>query len=96
MFFQELITNSHAIVELLDALRVVLHMIVDAFHLIGYILQFDLGRKQALYQGRQIGMETGAGGVAFFAHIGGFVAGAVVGWLLRVGGRTPAVRGRVG
>jgi membrane associated rhomboid family serine protease len=45
----------------------------------------------------QIGMETGAGGVAFFAHIGGFVAGAAVGWLLRAGGgRTPALRGRVG
>ena len=43
----------------------------------------------------QIGRETGAGGIAFFAHIGGFVAGAAVGWLLRVG-RTPALRGRVG
>ena len=42
-----------------------------------------------------LGMETGAG-IAFFAHIGGFVAGAAVGWLLRVGGRTPAHRGRVG
>ena len=42
-----------------------------------------------------LGMETGAG-IAFFAHIGGFVAGAAVGWLLRVGGRTPARRGRVG
>ncbi|HEU5202774.1 MAG TPA: rhomboid family intramembrane serine protease [Candidatus Limnocylindrales bacterium] len=42
-----------------------------------------------------LGMETGAG-IAFFAHIGGFVAGAAVGWLLRVGGRTPAPRGRVG
>jgi membrane associated rhomboid family serine protease len=42
-----------------------------------------------------LGMETGAG-IAFFAHIGGFVAGAAVGWLLRVGGRTPALRGRVG
>ena len=26
-----------------------------------------------------LGVETG-GGVAFFAHIGGFVAGAVLGW----------------
>ena len=42
-----------------------------------------------------LGMETGAG-IAFFAHIGGFVAGAAVGWLLRVGGRTPVQRGRVG
>jgi len=42
-----------------------------------------------------LGMETGAG-IAFFAHIGGFVAGAAVGWLLRVGGRTPSLRGRVG
>jgi membrane associated rhomboid family serine protease len=42
-----------------------------------------------------LGMETGAG-IAFFAHIGGFVAGAAVGWLLRVGGRTPVLRGRVG
>jgi membrane associated rhomboid family serine protease len=42
-----------------------------------------------------LGMETGAG-IAFFAHIGGFVAGAAVGWLLRVGGRSPALRGRVG
>jgi rhomboid family protein len=44
----------------------------------------------------QIGRETGAGGVAFFAHIGGFVAGAAVGWLLRVNDRNPALRGRVG
>ena len=42
-----------------------------------------------------LGMETGAG-IAFFAHIGGFVAGAAVGWLLRVGGMSPALRGRVG
>jgi len=42
-----------------------------------------------------LGMETGAG-IAFFAHIGGFVAGAAAGWLLRVGGRTPALRDRVG
>jgi membrane associated rhomboid family serine protease len=42
-----------------------------------------------------LGMETGAG-IAFFAHIGGFVAGAAAGWLLRVGGRTPALGGRVG
>jgi len=41
------------------------------------------------------GMDTGAG-VAFFAHIGGFVAGASVAWLLRVSGRGPARRGRVG
>jgi rhomboid family protein len=44
----------------------------------------------------QIGRETGAGGVAFFAHICGFVAGAAVGWLLRVNDRNPALRGRVG
>jgi membrane associated rhomboid family serine protease len=44
----------------------------------------------------QIGRETGAGGVAFFAHIGGFVFGAAVGWLVRVNGRNPALGGRVG
>jgi len=44
----------------------------------------------------QIGRETGAAGVAFFAHIGGFVFGAAIGWLLRVNGRNPALRGRVG
>jgi rhomboid family protein len=42
-----------------------------------------------------LGMESGAG-VAFFAHIGGFVFGAGIAWLLRVGGRDPALRGRVG
>jgi len=44
----------------------------------------------------QIGRETGAAGVAFFAHIGGFVFGAAIGWLLRVNGRNSALRGRVG
>jgi rhomboid family protein len=42
-----------------------------------------------------LGMESGAG-VAFFAHIGGFVFGAGIAWLLGVGGRDPALRGRVG
>jgi membrane associated rhomboid family serine protease len=42
-----------------------------------------------------LGMETGAG-VAFFAHIGGFVFGAGIAWLLRVGGRGPGARYRVG
>ncbi len=31
--------------------------------------------------------SAGAGGVAFFAHIGGFVAGAVLAWWLRLAGR---------
>jgi membrane associated rhomboid family serine protease len=31
-----------------------------------------------------LGASSALGGVAFFAHIGGFVAGAVVGWLVRV------------
>jgi membrane associated rhomboid family serine protease len=34
-----------------------------------------------------LGAETAQGGVAFFAHIGGFVAGAVVGLLVRLTGR---------
>jgi membrane associated rhomboid family serine protease len=32
-----------------------------------------------------LGAETAIGGVAFFAHIGGFEAGAIVGLLLRAG-----------
>ena len=42
-----------------------------------------------------LGMEAGAG-VAFFAHIGGFVGGAVVAWLMIVSGRVPARGSRVG
>jgi membrane associated rhomboid family serine protease len=42
-----------------------------------------------------LGMEAGAG-VAFFAHIGGFVGGALVAWLLILGGRVPARGSRVG
>ena len=42
-----------------------------------------------------LGMEAGAG-VAFFAHIGGFVAGALVAWLMTVSGRVPARGSRVG
>ena len=42
-----------------------------------------------------LGMEGGAG-VAFFAHIGGFVGGALVAWLLIVSGRVPARGSRVG
>jgi membrane associated rhomboid family serine protease len=42
-----------------------------------------------------LGMEAGAG-VAFFAHIGGFVGGAVVAWLMIVVGRVPARGSRVG
>ena len=33
-----------------------------------------------------LGATTAGGGVAFFAHIGGFVAGAIVGALIRTGG----------
>jgi membrane associated rhomboid family serine protease len=36
-----------------------------------------------------LGASSALGGVAFFAHIGGFVAGAVVGWLVRVGRPRP-------
>jgi membrane associated rhomboid family serine protease len=42
-----------------------------------------------------LGMEAGAG-VAFFAHIGGFVGGALVAWLMIVVGRVPARGSRVG
>ena len=42
-----------------------------------------------------LGMEAGAG-VAFFAHIGGFVGGAFVAWLMIVSGRVPARGSRVG
>jgi membrane associated rhomboid family serine protease len=34
-----------------------------------------------------LGAETAQGGVAFFAHIGGFVAGALVGLIVRAAGR---------
>ena len=40
-----------------------------------------------------LGAETAQGGVAFFAHIGGFVAGVVVGILLRFAGAGTARRG---
>jgi membrane associated rhomboid family serine protease len=40
-----------------------------------------------------LGAETAQGGVAFFAHIGGFVFGLVVGLLLRVVGAGTARRG---
>ncbi|HUQ44536.1 MAG TPA: rhomboid family intramembrane serine protease, partial [Candidatus Limnocylindria bacterium] len=40
-----------------------------------------------------LGAETANGGVAFFAHIGGFVFGLVVGLLLRVVGAGTARRG---
>jgi membrane associated rhomboid family serine protease len=39
------------------------------------------------------GAETAQGGVAFFAHIGGFVLGVIVGLLLRVVGAGTARRG---
>ncbi|HUG28929.1 MAG TPA: rhomboid family intramembrane serine protease [Candidatus Limnocylindria bacterium] len=39
------------------------------------------------------GAETAQGGVAFFAHIGGFVLGVVVGILLRIAGAGTARRG---
>ena len=42
-----------------------------------------------------LGMEAGAG-VAFFAHIGGFVGGALVAWLMILVGRVPARGSRVG
>ena len=42
-----------------------------------------------------LGMEVGAG-VAFFAHIGGFAAGALVAWLLMFSGRVPVRGSRVG
>jgi membrane associated rhomboid family serine protease len=42
-----------------------------------------------------LGMDAGAG-VAFFAHIGGFIGGALVAWLMIVGGRVPARGSRVG
>ena len=41
------------------------------------------------------GAETAQGGVAFFAHIGGFVLGVAVGLLLRVVGAGTARRGPV-
>jgi membrane associated rhomboid family serine protease len=44
-----------------------------------------------------LGVSQGGGGVAFFAHIGGFIFGVVVGWLMNVlsGGR-PVSRVGVG
>jgi membrane associated rhomboid family serine protease len=41
------------------------------------------------------GAETAQGGVAFFAHIGGFVLGVVVGLVLRVAGAGTSRRGPV-
>jgi membrane associated rhomboid family serine protease len=44
-----------------------------------------------------LGASQTGGGVAFFAHIGGFVFGAVVAWILTsLGGGRPAVRAGVG
>jgi membrane associated rhomboid family serine protease len=40
-----------------------------------------------------LGAETAQGGVAFFAHIGGFVLGVIVGFLLRVVGAGTGRRG---
>ena len=40
-----------------------------------------------------LGAESSAGGVAFFAHIGGFVLGVVVGLILRVTGVGAGRRG---
>jgi membrane associated rhomboid family serine protease len=39
-----------------------------------------------------LGAETAEGGVAFFAHLGGFVAGMALGLVLRVFGRASAAR----
>ena len=54
---------------------------VPALIVLGYwfVLQLVSGAAS-------LGAETAASGVAFFAHIGGFVAGAVVGLLLRMTG----------
>jgi membrane associated rhomboid family serine protease len=41
------------------------------------------------------GAETAQGGVAFFAHIGGFVLGALVGLVLRLAGDRTGRRGPV-
>jgi len=41
-----------------------------------------------------LGAETAQGGVAFFAHIGGFVFGLVVGFILRIIGAGARLRGR--
>ena len=40
------------------------------------------------------GAAANGGGVAFFAHVGGFVFGAIVAWLLMAGGRVAPQRGR--
>jgi rhomboid family protein len=39
------------------------------------------------------GAKANGGGVAFFAHVGGFVFGAIVAWLLLEGGRVSLSRG---
>ncbi|MBI3750318.1 MAG: rhomboid family intramembrane serine protease [Chloroflexi bacterium] len=54
---------------------------VPALIVLGYwfVLQLVSGAAS-------LGAETAASGVAFFAHIGGFVAGAVVGFVLRMTG----------
>jgi membrane associated rhomboid family serine protease len=43
-----------------------------------------------------LGAQTAEGGVAFFAHIGGFALGVVVGLLLRVSGAASRPRGSMG
>ena len=43
-----------------------------------------------------LGVENAGGGVAFFAHIGGFVAGALLARVFALGRGGSAVRGRVG
>jgi membrane associated rhomboid family serine protease len=55
---------------------------VPAIIVLGYWFVLQLASGFAAF-----GAETAQGGVAFFAHIGGFVAGLLVGLLLRATGR---------
>jgi len=61
MFFKQFIAFGKPVVDLLDALRVVLYMIIDMLYFAGNIDQFYLHGLQALQQGRQAWMVAAKG-----------------------------------
>jgi membrane associated rhomboid family serine protease len=62
---------------------------VPAFFLIGLWLVI-----QVFYGWASLGVDTASGGVAYFAHIGGFMAGAALVQLFVLGRRRPRARRR--
>jgi membrane associated rhomboid family serine protease len=78
--------------------RAVVHVIIGfifiplplpAFVLIGFWIVI-----QIFYGWASLGVDTAAGGVAYFAHIGGFVAGAALVHVFILGRRRPKLRRR--